>query len=180
VTDQPKSPDTGKLAMLLMRHQQALYGYLLACVRNQTDADDLMQSVAVAVFETHAAPLGDQDFLRWAREIARRRVLEYFRTRPRAQPVDPRLFDRLAEAADWVERAGGVAPRREWLLDCIEKLPPENRELLAARYGEAAAQPEQLATRFGRSVQGIYSLLYRIRQMLRACVERRLAMEGRS
>lgn len=179
MSDGPSNtPFRQEVAALLMRHTDTLYGYILACVRNQADADDVLQNVAVAVVATASPPTNDADFLRWAREIARRRVLEFRRNQGRTLIYDPALIERLAEAADWVDQNRSGIQRREALLTCVEKLAPQARELLLYRYGESSVKIEHLAARFGKSLDSITSLLYRVRQSLRACVERRLAAEG--
>jgi DNA-directed RNA polymerase specialized sigma24 family protein len=69
---------------------------------------------------------------------------------------------------------------REALLECLERLPPESQLLLQARYDGSSVDAAALAHRFGRTEQAVYSLLYRIRQALRDCVERRLRAEATS
>ena len=83
---------------------------------------------------------------------------------------------RLAEAAEQVEYEGPGEDRRSALLDCLDALPEDSRRILALRY--AGQHAEQLAARFGRSVQGIYALIKRVKQLLRDCVARRLSLES--
>jgi RNA polymerase sigma-70 factor (ECF subfamily) len=163
---------------LLLKHQGSLYAFILACVRSYGDADDIWQAVSLAAIQAADVPLDDSRFVAWAREIARRRVLEHFRKTRRLIPLDPDVVQALAEAADRVERRASGTARREALLECLEKLPPESQQLLAARYDGSTADVAALAQRFGRSEQGVYSLLYRIRNLLRDCVERRLSLEN--
>jgi RNA polymerase sigma-70 factor (ECF subfamily) len=158
-----------QMTRLLMQHRTALYGYIFACVRNH---DDVTESIA---------RLSDEaGFLPWAREIARRRVLAHRRSTRREQPFDPELVRRLAEAAERVERAQPASRLRAALTACLESSPTESRRLILMRYEDSAASAEELAARFGRSVQGIYAWIKRIKTALRECVERRLALEGRS
>jgi RNA polymerase sigma-70 factor (ECF subfamily) len=167
----------GQVARLLMQHRTALYGYIFACVRNHTDAEDILQNVSVAVTESIQQLSDEKGFLPWAREIARRRVLAYRRTARREQPFDPELLTRLAEAADRVERDGDSSAHRTALLACLEALPANSRKLIAQRYDGSTSGMSELAARFGRSVQGIYARVKRIKAALRDCVERRLALE---
>lgn len=175
-------PSEGKSQVtgLLIRHRTSLYAYVLACVRSHADADDILQNVSLAVVEAADPPLEDEKFLAWAREIARRRVLHHFRKSKRLLPVDPKVAQQLVEAAERVESRRTSNVHRDALLECLEKLPPESQQILTARYDGSTSDVAQIASRFGRSEQGVYSLLYRIRQVLRDCVERRLAGEGTS
>ena len=113
-----------------------------------------------------------------AREIARRRVLAHRRSARREQPCDPELVRCLAEAAERVEERRPVSVQQAALMACLEKLPSHSRRLIVARYDGSVDGAEELAGRFGRSVQGIYAQIKRIKQALRQCVERRLAAEG--
>jgi RNA polymerase sigma-70 factor (ECF subfamily) len=168
----------GQVARLLLQHRTALYGYIFACVRNHDDAEDILQNVAVAVTESITRLTDEAGFLPWAREIARRRILAHRRSSRREQPFDPELVRRLAEAADRVEQVQPASNQRAALLACLEKLPGASRQLILMRYDGSAASAEELATHFGRSVQGIYAQLKRIKVALRQCVERRLVVEG--
>ncbi len=164
-------------AQLLMQHRTALYGYIYACVRNHADAEDILQTVSVAVMQSFAQLQSPSGFLPWAREIARRRVLAHRRVGKREQAFDPELVQRLAEAAETLDRAQPATAHHAALLACLESLPPETRHLITLRYDDSIAGAEELATRFGRSVQAIYAQIKRTKMALRACVERRLALE---
>jgi len=168
----------GQVARLLMQHRAALYGYILACVRNHADAEDILQTVSVAVTESIDRLRDEEGFLPWAREIARRRVLAHRRLARREQPFDPVLVRRLAEAAERLEEARPAEGAQAALLACLEELPPRSRRLIVLRYDEAGGA-ERLASLFGRSVQGIYAQVKRIKAALRRCVERRLSLETR-
>jgi RNA polymerase sigma-70 factor (ECF subfamily) len=167
----------GEVARLLMQHRAALYGYIYACIRNHADAEDILQNVCVAVTESIAQLENEGGVLPWAREIARRRVLAHRRMGRREQPCDPELVLHLAEAADAVERERPASAEQSALMACLEQLPPQSRRLIAMRYDGSAADARELARRFRRSVQSVYALVKRIKQALRACVERRLAAE---
>jgi RNA polymerase sigma-70 factor (ECF subfamily) len=168
----------GMVARLLMQHRAALYGYIFACVRNHADAEDILQNVSVAVTESIEQLQSEAGFLPWAREIARRRVLAYRRTARREQPLDPDLVRQLAEAAERVEESRPASDHSAALAACLEALPPQSRKLIIGRYSDSAGGAEALAARFGRSVQGIYARIKRIKAALRDCVERRLQTEG--
>jgi len=170
----------GQVARLLMQHRAALYGFIFACVRNHADAEDILQNVCVAVTESIDRLTDETGFLPWAREIARRRILAHRRSSRREMPYDPELVRCLAEAAERVEEERPVSVHQAALMACLEKLPPASRQLIVRRYDGSVEGAEQLAGIFGRSVQGIYAQIKRIKVALRQCVERRLAAEVES
>jgi RNA polymerase sigma-70 factor (ECF subfamily) len=171
-------PASLKVARLLDQHRTSLYGYILACVRNHADADDILQTVSVAVTESISRLHDEAGFLPWAREIARRRILAHRRGQRREQFLDPVLLTRLAEAADRVEQANPEEDQRAALEQCLETLPPNSRRLIEMRYDGSVADMNQLADRLGRTVQSVYAHVKRIKMALRDCVARRRAREN--
>lgn len=167
-------------ARLLMQHRTSLYGYIFACVRNHADAEDILQNVSMAVTESITQLQNEAGFLPWAREIARRRVLAFRRASRRELPIDPDLVQRLAEASDRLEEQRPASAQHVALLACLESLPPQSRRLIVLRYSGMVSGVGELSRRYGRTVQAVYAQIKRIKQALRNCVERRLAMEGAS
>ena len=166
-----------RVAELLRQHHAALYAYALACVRSHHDAEDVLQDVAVVVTASADKLADEAGFLPWAREIVRRCALAHGRKARREPTLDPELLQRLAEAADRVERARPTPTQQELLHACLDGLPAESRRLILMRYDGSAAGAEDLARRLGRTVQAVYAQLKRIKAALRECVERRLARE---
>ena len=67
--------------------------------------------------------------------------------------------------------------RRKALGGCVEKLRPDDRQLLQLCYADGGTI-KHAAERLERPVKGVYKALARIRQALLQCVQRRLAAEG--
>jgi len=172
-----ESQRQAQIAKLLMQHRTALYSYILACVRSHADAEDILQNVSVAAIESMGELREESGFLPWAREIARRRMLAHFRRLKRELPVDPEVAARLAEAADRLERARPASAHRTALLACLERLPDENRQVIAMRYDGSVSGVADLAGKINRSVAATYSLIKRIKKVLRECVNHRLSVE---
>jgi RNA polymerase sigma-70 factor (ECF subfamily) len=170
-------PCVAQAERLLTHHRPALCAYILACVRSHADTEDIFQDVSIAVLQSIGDLRAEEEFLCWAREIARRRILAHFRRRGREQACDPEVVRQLSDALDRMERAGPASEFQQALTACLETLPPDNRQLIVLRYQDAGGEAEKLAAQFGRSVQGIYALVKRIKLALRDCVERRLAQE---
>ena len=83
---QENSPALGapEVAQMLIEHRSAILGYLLSCVRNHPDAEDLFQEVSLAATRSASDLKNREGFLPWAREIARRRVLTHYRKSKRS------------------------------------------------------------------------------------------------
>ena len=167
------------VAGLMMRHRNALYSFVYAIVRSHSDAEDILQTVTVAAMESADQLCDESGFLPWAREISRRRIMPQLRATRREQACDPDLVQTLADAAMRVDTSEPMGPRQAALRDCLDHLPKNSRELIAARYDRSGGA-EQLAEKFGHSsVQAVYARIKRIKCALRKCVEERLLREAK-
>jgi RNA polymerase sigma-70 factor (ECF subfamily) len=109
-------------------------------------------------------------FLPWFLAVARNAVLEELRRRK----AEGRRLHR------YVERAAGedappedVGPARRALERCLSEVDPAEAAVLRARYREGRTCDE-IAGGLGKSGAAVRKLLQRLRERLRACVERRL------
>jgi RNA polymerase sigma-70 factor (ECF subfamily) len=167
-----------RVAALLMRHRGALFAYLLAALRDPHDAEDLLQDVSLAATSSWSQYDPATPFMPWAREIARRRILDFAGKRARRPALlDPEVLARLDVAAARLD-AEPEEPRRDALRRCLEGLGARVRRVLELRYDERLGVDE-VAARAGRSLQATYAILKRSKESLRDCVARRLATEGR-
>jgi RNA polymerase sigma-70 factor, ECF subfamily len=163
------------IASLLMRHRTELFAYLLAAVRNAHDAEDLLQDVSLAASSSWAQYRPGTPFLAWAREIARRRVLDYGRRMSRRHALlEPEVLEALDSAAVAVESEAPLEPRRDALRLCLGKVGGDARRILELRYAEKTDVP-QIAREVGRTVQASYAILKRTKLLLRDCIDRRLS-----
>jgi len=167
---------SSRAAALLMRHYPTLYGYVYVLLGNHVDAEDALQEVAMVVARKFGELDHEDNFLPWARGIARIEVLSAKRRRARLPLMaDPEAIQALSDAAREVDQATAWSDRHAALQKCVEALPKESQKLIRMRYGEDCPDVETLAGRVDRTVSATYGLLKRIRQLLRDCVERKLA-----
>jgi RNA polymerase sigma-70 factor (ECF subfamily) len=67
-----------------------------------------------------------------------------------------------------------VSPRREALERCLDGLPPKSRSLVTFRYHNGL-KIDQIAAAVQSTPGSVRVALFRIRETLAACIERRLA-----
>ena len=163
-----------RMAALVMRHRAELFAYLVAAVRHPQDAEDLLQDTCAAAARSWEQFVPGTPFMAWAREIARRRILEHARaTRRRPTCVDPEVLARLDAAAVAIEAAEPADARRDALRECVSGLGGVARRVIDLRYRLRLWVPD-IASAIGKSVQSTYAILKRARQALRECADRRL------
>ena len=167
-----------QITRLLLQHRSTLYGYIFSCVRNHSDAEDILQEVALAITGSIDKLEEESGFLLWAMEIARRRVLVHVRKSKRTTILSPELIPVLYDAVVRVTLTNEIPRRNEALLECLEALPAENRELIVRRYDGSNSGVDQLASELGRTIQATYGVLKRIRMRLRQCIENKLSGES--
>lgn len=167
---------SSRAAALLMRYYPPLYGYVYALLGDHVDSEDVLQEVGIVVARKFSELGHEDDFLPWARGIARIEVLSARRRRARLPILaDPEAIQALSDAAHKVDQATVWSNRHAALLKCVESLPPKSQQIIRLRYSDACPDVEDLARRAKRTVSATYGLLKRIRQTLRDCVERKLS-----
>ena len=138
----------------------------LRCLRcPRAELDDVVQEALLAALRSWP----DQEPpLPWLFVTARNLWLQRWRRRQR----DPMALDALHEQAVAELGDDGGDARVAALRDCVAALPQRSRLALRLCYDDAMPR-RQAATRLGLSVQGLQSLLRRLKDGLRECVRRR-------
>jgi RNA polymerase sigma-70 factor, ECF subfamily len=165
----------GCFVELYLRHQREIYSFIVQLVRDYDDSEDLLQKTGVILWRKFDQFEPGTSFLAWARKIARFEVQTYLRSKRRDRVCfSSETIDLLAEE---IEKDMGEGDRRhEALLGCLEQLRTSDRELTRQCYARGASI-RHVAEAAGRSVDGVYQSLRRIRRTLLSCIRRQLAAE---
>jgi RNA polymerase sigma-70 factor, ECF subfamily len=160
---------------LLSRHESALAACVHALVPVWQDAEDVLQETRVTLWRKFREFQRGSDFPAWGRTVARYIARTHLRRNGSARrvlrdDVSERLFETMSRPLSEVDR------RQRALADCTEKLNGTERDLLRRFYAEGT-KIAQIAADVGRSLQGTYMALSRIRRALMECVEMRLRQE---
>jgi RNA polymerase sigma-70 factor (ECF subfamily) len=159
-------------------HEPAIRAYVRRLVPARADADDVMQEVSVVLWSKFDSFREGADFRAWAFGVARFEVLAWLRDQGRDRLVlDEEVVARMAGEAEEAEPR--LASQRQALEACMRKVAPEQRELLMRAYGEDS-RIQEVAAGSGRTVQGFYQWLHRMRRMLLDCIQRALNQEASS
>ena len=157
---------------LALAHRTRLWGYLLGLTKDARAAEDLFQETWLIVCEKWEQFRPGTSFMAWACTIARFQFLA---------SVDPQRRRHVLVESAVLEQAlaeapagdDGLADRRAALRACLTTLRGRARQAVSLVYVEDHGH-EGAAERLGLSLNALYTLLSRVRQNLRTCIERRL------
>lgn len=160
--------------------RDALLGYIYALTRDFDVAEEIFQQVAVVLLEEPASAEPIRDVHAYAREVARRRVAEFFRRETRRQTREQpssRMVDLIGVSFD--ENAAEcehLAEQQEALRWCLQKLPARARSAVDFRYDQRL-ELDVVAEKLGWTAESVKVLLSRARKMLSECVSARLRLQ---
>lgn len=160
---------------LFLRSEREVFRYVAVLVPNVTDAEDIVQQTAMALWEKFDDYDPSQPFTPWACRFALNKARQWIERRQRWQALlDHGLAEELAQRRE--ELRPELEQRLKHLEGCLRTLPGGQRSLIEGYYYERASI-ETLAQRSGRSEAATYKTLQRIRHALQACVEGQVTPE---
>lgn len=156
--------------------QRRLYLFVLSQVPSPIDAEEILQEANVILWKKQAAYEVGTNFFAWAAQIARFEILKHRRRHARSKLT---FSDEFLEAVadDVEERSDVLEARRHALKQCMEKLKPQDRELIEMRY-QSTDEGKEIAKKLGRPANSVYQSIGRIRKVLQDCVERTATTSG--
>ncbi len=151
--------------------QPAVSAFVTTVVRDFGDRDDVLQDIAVAVIESFDSYNSNYPFVPWAIGVARNQVGLYLRSRSR----DPLVFDDDAVACLAIafhEEAQEQSATFDFLQDCLGSLDGRSKKLIGLRYTNDM-KLAAIASQADMTPNSVAKSLQRIRDQLRACIERK-------
>lgn len=175
--DQKQASDIREqLSRLWLQAEPAVNAYVFAAVQRFQDAEDVVQQVALTAARRFDEYDGSRPFVAWALWLAKSKIIDHYRLQGRQRLVFSEvLLDQTA--ARLVERQVADHAGAAALEKCIDKLPPKSRRLLDLRYIEDASM-ETIAQTVQSTAGSVRVMLFRIRDLLAACVKAELAKEA--
>ncbi|MFG0286876.1 MAG: sigma-70 family RNA polymerase sigma factor [Rhodopirellula sp. JB044] len=166
------------VARLLIKHRSSLLAFIVAVMRDFDAAEDVLQDVSVAIWESADSFEPGTNFGSWSRSIARRRIAAYWRIRSRnAQSLGEEQLEQLVDGFEQLQSANEPEVRKKALTECLANLNPFLSRLISLRYSRQL-NLAQVAEAVGRQPETVRKTLYRGRAALRECIERKLAVDA--
>ena len=172
LVDRAQQGDRDALEELYLIHFDRIYGYLHVSVGNRHDAEDLTTQTflkmleSIGKFRWQSAP-----FSAWLFRIAHNLAMDHFRSRRRWQPEED-VPEPIGSEEPSAELAAMQSIGRQSMLELIEKLSPEQQQVLTLKFVFNFANAEA-ATILGKTEGAIKSLQHRALVSLQKQLEKR-------
>ena len=186
LVDLARQGEEGAIRALIKRNNQRLFRVARSVVRDDAEAEDIVQETYVRAFTRLDSFRGDSLFSTWLTRIALNEALG--RTRRKRPTTEFEKLDALN-----ADRSGGgvimfptlVAPAasdaelarkqiREFLEKAVDDLPEDFRIVFVLRDIEDMST-EETASQLSLKPETVKTRLYRARRLMRAAIEKRLS-----
>jgi len=162
---------------VLLAQRASLIGYIWSMAGDAHLVEDVFQEVAVLALEKRGELRDEKALPTWLRRAARLSVLALIR----AQKKSPLLLsdatlDLLGECWEEKTSSHSSADRMAALHECLNRLSPNARQIIALRYMDGLSGIK-VAETLNRRIGTIYTALSRIHRRLRECMQSRLNEE---
>jgi RNA polymerase sigma-70 factor (ECF subfamily) len=149
-----------------------IFGLLYLLGVPQDDVDDLGQEAALQIYASIPKYDPSQPFLPWMRGIVRHVAAHHWRRTARRDRREEAFQEYVTEEVLPDDSLGDILDLRlERLAACVERLKEKQRRLIQMRYNENLGSNE-IAKSVGMTVLSVRTVLTRIRNALRRCVDR--------
>jgi len=166
---------SSELVQLMIKHQRRLFAYIMTLVPTRADAEDILQEASLTICEKFSEFKLGTNFYSWACQIAYWKVRAARKKYATSKVVfNEEVLDVISQTR--VEMEEELDHRHGALSICLQKLNERDRRMVLVRY-ESGHNVKAAAQACGRTIQGAYKALTRIRKSLHDCVNIELASE---
>jgi RNA polymerase sigma-70 factor (ECF subfamily) len=160
-----------ELTRLIRTHQRGVWRYLRYLGAENAEADDLTQETFLTVWRNPFDDYDDRATAAYLRSVAKNKFLMLLRAQRRRPEVGDLAVAENEFAA--FARDDGGDRHIEALADCVKGLRGKARQVVEIYHLEGISRAAT-ATRMQMTEEGVKSLLKRVKETLRECVERKL------
>lgn len=170
IIDRVLQGDVGAYELLIRRYNQRVYRVVRSILRDDSEAEDVMQEAFVRAYKNLAQFEGRSAFSTWLGRIAVHEALARLERSRRFEPFDFATVDSTSEALRDTnmspEQQTAISEAREMLEKAILALPPKYRTVLMLRDVDEMSTSETAAT-LDMSEEAVKVRLHRARALLR-------------
>src|SRR5579872_1777784 len=175
--------ETGLFEIVMRRYNQRLYRVARAILRNDGEAEDVMQDAYVRAYEHLGQFAGRAKFSTWLTRIAIHEALARGHRKERYQELEPMSgggdpMERFASLTLNPEQQASNSEMRGLLEETIEKLPDDYRVVFMLRHVEELSTIE-VAEALEITEENVKTRLHGARTLLRKILYARAGVESR-
>jgi RNA polymerase sigma-70 factor, ECF subfamily len=170
-----------RLESQFLAHRDLLLGFIYSLTRDFDVAEEVFQEVSLAILQEARGGTRVDNFMAWAREVARRRVGEHYRAKSR--DATRRLSDSMDQLVDqaFAEHQPILEAQETQmtnLLECLKRITGRSRQVVEGFYHQRKSVKD-IAAAIGWHPNSVKVALSRARKMLADCVEMRSNLRSR-
>ncbi len=166
--------DHERFTRLLLEAEPVMLRSILVVVPNRTDARDILQETAVALWRQFDSYDPQRPFVNWAMGFSRIETRRFLARAQRRAQLSEEAMEVLEREMDGEPGFAGEVERH--LATCMQKLGEKQRGLIQGYYHENRSV-EWLAEQGGRTTESVYKAIQRTRRDLQECIERQTRKE---
>lgn len=179
-----KAGDTALYEIIMRRYNQRLYRITLAILRNDAEAEDVVQDTYVRAYQHLEQFAGLAPFSIWLTRIAVHEALRRLRSRGRNQPLgctedDGEGFPNMVETSLDPEQRASVSELGHLLEEAVLDLPGGYRTVVMLRDIEEMSTSETAAA-LDITEQNVKVRLHRAHAMMRESLFARIGSSGKT
>lgn len=166
------APRYNEFIVEFSKNSRRVYGYIRTLAPDVNDANEVYQNVSLVLWNKFDEFLPGSNFFSWSCQIAMFEVRKLRDAKSRSRMFSDESLDILSD--EFQRRDDNSAARMDALMECLDKLPADDRTLIDQRYFSDRKPPE-IAQQIGRSLASVYRALARIHDLLLICVQRKVS-----
>jgi RNA polymerase sigma factor (sigma-70 family) len=166
-----------ELVNQLLENRDAVLSFVYVLTRDFADAEEIFQEVAKVILEEAGKGVTVAQFMPWAREIARRRIGEFYRKNAKrnmvekpTESIEAVIGQAFAENEKMLESSH---LRLKALLDCLATLSGRTQAVIEGFYRNRQSIRD-IAGSLGWNEQSVKNCLWRARKALADCIRGKL------
>ena len=161
-------------SLLLNRYKDAIYRMIVKIVRNQEEAQDLVQETFMKAFGSLSSYKCQYRFTTWLYKIAANSCIDFLRKRRLIsvsldQPLETKEGEVTIELPDWTYNPEADLSSRQKSVSidaAIDSLPKKYREVIIFRHKQDKSY-EEIAQILGIPVGTVKARIFRARELLK-------------
>lgn len=166
----PELSDQAELERILAEHRSAIFAYFRARLLQSDDAEDLAQEVFLRWYRGQGELKKSADRA-WLIGIARNVLREHVRANAKRREIA--WAELCLELEDFSERPAAASLAAGHLPECLESLGHSARQAIDMHYAKGMRLAE-VGEKLERTEPAVRLLMFRARQALRNCLERKM------